>query len=95
MSNEHNMRYVPYQERHPLIRWLARQERFQTAQSDATLKALCAQINVSRAAVCHWDNGYSRPSGRTMTRILEVTNGEVTPNDCHEYWLAKQAGRKA
>lgn len=76
------LRYVPYQERHPLIRW--------AFENNQPIKALSAGLGVSRVAIHHWDAGRFRPSGHTLSQIIKLTGGAVTADQCHDYWLSKQ-----
>lgn len=81
------IRYVPYQERHPLIRW--------AFANDLPVKALSEGLGVSRVAIHHWDAGRFRPSGRVLSEIIKLTDGAVSPDACHDYWLSKQKEKVA
>lgn len=81
------LRYVPYQERHPLVQWAWRQ--------GVTIEEVAHHLKVSRVAIHHWDAGRFRPSGRVLTKIIDYTGGAVSPTDCHEYWMHKQAEKVA
>lgn len=69
--------------RHPLYAW--------ATATGRTVNQMCSDLGISRAALHNWDNGYQMPCPRTLSRILEATNGAVTPNDCHRHWESRQA----
>lgn len=48
---------------------------------DMTATAFAAKIGVSIATVTRAARGEIMPSPETMRRIIEATNGKVTPND--------------
>lgn len=68
--------------RHPLYAWMR--------VHGLTAKQFCIDLGISRPALHNWDNGYSMPTPATLSRILALTKGEVTPNHCHAYWQKKQ-----
>ena len=50
-------------------------------KNDLTATAFAAQIGVAIATVTRAARGEIMPSPETMKRIMEATNGKVTPND--------------
>ncbi|MEM7524111.1 MAG: XRE family transcriptional regulator [Pseudomonadota bacterium] len=51
------------------------------ASNRLTLEAFGLRVNASAPTVSRWRSGVLRPPWGAMDRILEVTDGEVTPND--------------
>jgi len=51
-------------------------------------------LGVSGQAVDNWINGKRYPRGRTAGRILDITKGEVTPNDFYPLTQSKQKVKK-
>lgn len=48
---------------------------------DLTAKAFAETIGATEFAVTKWLRGERRPSGDLMMRIVDATDGAVTPND--------------
>lgn len=46
-----------------------------------TQRAFSLSIGVTQQAVSQWLRGFSTPRPEQMQKIVEVTNGAVTPND--------------
>lgn len=48
---------------------------------EITRRAFADLIGVSEVAICRYINGDRVPRRKEMARIIDVTGGEVTPND--------------
>ena len=56
-----------------LIKWLIK--------SDISKKEFAERIGISESLVYHYLSGKRYPSSSTARKIMEATNGAVTPND--------------
>jgi DNA-binding transcriptional regulator YiaG len=61
---------------HPLKAW-------RTAQA-VPVPELAAQIGCARQTWYSWERGTSIPQSDQMVRIVEMTAGQVTPNDFYD-----------
>lgn len=52
--------------------------------SEGGLEAVANQINVSKSAVGHWCNRFSKPGLEACNSILKLANGKLTLNDILE-----------
>ena len=51
-----------------------------------TYTELARRIGCSRPAVMYWATGQNCPTAKNAQRILDVTGGEVTPDDHQRAW---------
>lgn len=67
--------------RHPVYRW--------ANGKGVPIKSVVSRLGVSRTALLYWDDRKTCPSPRHMKSIEALTLGDVSVNDCINYFLGE------
>jgi hypothetical protein len=62
----------------PSLRWLRELRRWFEQRGTLTDNGIAAALRIRRETLWHWDKG-TKPSPRSIARIVEVTEGEIDP----------------
>lgn len=71
--------------KHPLLEW--------AEDNDISINQMVAEMGISRTGLHYWNTGERMPRRFLLQMIIDYTDGKVTVEACHQYWLSKQ--RKA